>query len=143
MSANLPARFALGRAIVKFFGCRLTHPRSMFAISRLVMKAAADVRKSLLVLATLCGACFPAFGAQSTADSKWPSFVFFGDGENQKIDAPLYFKEQEGKPPPEPLSSIGSGNGAVGPSAAQPVAVSGDTHGTGKFVKPSFSSGRQ
>ena len=119
----------------------------MSAINRLVMKAMADLRKSLFVLATLCGACFPAFGAQSAAaqsaaGSKWPSFVFFGDGENQKIDPSLYFKEQEGKPPPEPLSSIGSGN-AVTPGAAQPVAVSGDTHGAGKFVKPSFSGVRQ
>jgi hypothetical protein len=36
MSANLPARFALGLAIVKFFGCRLTYPRSKFAISPLL-----------------------------------------------------------------------------------------------------------
>ncbi len=107
------------------------------------MKVTAHLRKSLLVLAALCGACFPAFGAQSKADGKWPSFVFFGDGENQTIDPSLYFKEQEGKPPPEPLSSIGSGNGAVPPGAAQPVSVSGDTHGGRKFVKPSFSSGRQ
>jgi hypothetical protein len=106
------------------------------------MKAAADVRKSLFVLATLCGACFPAFGAQSKADSKWPSFVFFGDSENQTIDPSLYFKEQEGKPPPEPLSSLGSGNGSTGSAAAQPVPVSGDSP-AGKFVKPSFSSGRQ
>jgi len=107
------------------------------------MKATANLLKSLLVLAALCGACFPAFGAQSAADSKWPSFVFFGDGENEKIGPSLYFKEQEGKPAPEPLSSIGSGNTAVTPGAAQPVAVSGDTHGTGKFVKPSFSGARQ
>ncbi len=100
------------------------------------------MRKSLLVLAALCGACFPAFGAQSKADGKWPSFVFFGDSENQTIDPSLYFKEQEGKPAPEPLSSIGSGNAAT-PGAAQPVAVSGDAHGTGKFVKPSFSGARQ
>lgn len=104
------------------------------------MKATADVRKSLFVLATLCSACVPAFGAQSRADSKWPSFVFFGASENQEIDPSLYFREQEGKAPSEPMTSINSGNRAIGSGTAQPVPVSG---GTGKFVKPYFSSGRR
>lgn len=107
------------------------------------MKAAADVRKSLFVLAMLCGACFPAFGAQSRADSKWPSFVFFGASENQEIDSSRYFRGQEGKPPPEPMSAGNSGGGAIGSGAAQPVPVSGDTRGSGKFVKPYFSSSRR
>jgi len=107
------------------------------------MKAAADVRKSLFVLAMLCGACFPAFGAPSRADSQWPSFVFFGTDENQEIDSSRYFRGQEGKPPPEPMSVSNSGNGAIGSGAAQPGPAGGNVRGTGKFVKPYFESGRR
>ncbi|UVK51740.1 hypothetical protein DBIPINDM_005046 [Mesorhizobium sp. AR02] len=115
----------------------------MFAISRDVMKAPVGVRKSLFVLVALCGACFPAFGDQSKADSKWPSFVFYGTGQNQRIDSSLYFREQEGKIPSEPMSGNSSGNGAIGSGVARPSPVSGDTHATAKFVKPYFSNGRR